>query len=94
MAAADRGVRIVVSGQVQGVGFRYFARAQAQSLGLRGCVRNLADGRVEAVAVGLPDDVEQFTARLREGPAAGCVRECQVILLDPCDTYSDFRITY
>jgi acylphosphatase len=94
MAAAGRGVRIVVSGRVQGVGYRYFARAQAQSLGVRGYVRNLADGSVEAVAVGPPDGVEQFVARLRDGPAAGVVRQCQVTPLEEAGTHSDFQITY
>jgi acylphosphatase len=94
MAAAERGVRIVVHGRVQGVGYRYFARAQAQSLGIRGCVRNLVGGGVEAVAVGPAEVVAQFVERLRVGPAGGSVGECQVVTLDQPQTYRDFQITY
>jgi acylphosphatase len=61
--------RFTIAGRVQGVGFRYFVRQQAQDLGLAGWVRNLADGRVEAFVEGSPAELDQIEARLREGPA-------------------------
>jgi len=61
--------RFLVTGRVQGVGFRYFAETSAVSLGLRGFVRNLRDGRVEAVAEGAAEALAAFEAALREGPA-------------------------
>ncbi len=58
-----------MTGQVQGVGFRYFAETTAVGLGLRGFVRNLRDGRVEALAEGSPDALATFEHALRTGPA-------------------------
>ena len=63
-----RACRFWVSGRVQGVGFRWYVRRAAQELGLAGRVRNLPDGRVEVVAVGEPEALNAFRARLREGP--------------------------
>ena len=64
MAAA----RFFVSGRVQGVAFRAHTRVQALALGLRGHARNLADGRVEVLAVGDADAIERLAQWLRQGP--------------------------
>ena len=66
-------VRCLVSGKVQGVFFRASARHQAQSLGISGYARNLADGRVEVLACGEPDKVDQLKAWLAKGPDAARV---------------------
>jgi len=58
----------VISGRVQGVGFRAFAQRAAQEIGLTGWVRNLANGDVEAHANGSPEQLDEFDARLRTGP--------------------------
>jgi acylphosphatase len=60
--------RYLVSGRVQGVGFRYFAEAVAAREGLHGWVRNLPDGRVEAVAEGEAEAIERFEHAIRHGP--------------------------
>jgi acylphosphatase len=60
--------RFLVSGRVQGVGFRWFVRHEAQALGLAGTVRNLPDGRVVVEAAGPAAAIETLKARLREGP--------------------------
>lgn len=65
--------RFVVAGRVQGVGFRWFVRKRALGLGLRGWVRNLADGRVETIAEGDPAALDQLEAVLRDGPEAAVV---------------------
>ena len=62
-------VTFFVRGRVQGVGFRWWARARALELGLVGHARNLADGRVEVVAQGDPRVVRQFEELLREEPS-------------------------
>lgn len=67
-----------VSGQVQGVGYRYFATRVAREMGLKGWVRNLSDGRVEAYAAGSAHMLEDFEARLRQGPPASEVRGVEV----------------
>lgn len=66
--------RFVVSGQVQGVGFRYSAMAQARRLGLTGWVANLPDGSVEGVAAGPDEALAQFHDWLRRGPPAARVK--------------------
>jgi len=67
-----------ISGQVQGVGYRQFAARVAREFGLKGWVRNLSDGRVEAFAAGSARLLEDFEARLRQGPPAGDVRGVEV----------------
>jgi acylphosphatase len=62
--------RFVVTGQVQGVGFRWFVARHARSLGLGGYARNLPDGRVEVVASGgEAEAMAQLEELLRAGPA-------------------------
>jgi acylphosphatase len=77
---------------VQGVGYRYFAERTARHLGLRGFVRNLPDGRVEAVAAGRDDAVAAFITTLRQGPAAGRVDGLEIGEATLEDTVSRFEI--
>ena len=65
--SATAAARFLVSGRVQGVAFRAYTRAQAQALGLRGHARNLADGRVEVLAVGDAAAVERLADWLKTG---------------------------
>ena len=58
----------VVTGRVQGVGYRYFAQKAALALNLRGWVRNLPSGSVECLAAGSAAALAQFEDRLRQGP--------------------------
>jgi acylphosphatase len=69
--------RYLISGRVQGVGFRYFTHAVASREGLRGWVRNLPDGRVEAAAEGEHDALERFERRIRTGPPGARVSDVQ-----------------
>lgn len=66
-------LRFIVRGRVQGVGYRYFARRSAESLGLVGFARNLADGSVEVVAEGEPQALSSLEAALRQGPSFALV---------------------
>jgi acylphosphatase len=70
-------VRIVVSGRVQGVGFRYAAVTQARRLGLAGWARNQPDGSVEIVAEGAPGATGELIAWCRRGPPAARVASVQ-----------------
>lgn len=74
-----RTVRILVSGRVQGVGFRAFAQRQADRLGIDGWVRNLEDGRVEALAAGEEAAVAEFIDALRRGPLIARVAGIEVM---------------
>ena len=66
-------VKCLVSGRVQGVFFRASTREQALSLGITGYARNLPDGRVEVMACGERDAVDQLRAWLTRGPSAARV---------------------
>lgn len=69
--------RFFVSGRVQGVGFRFFAEQTAASLGVRGYVRNLFDGRVEVYAIGSADQMESLRDALRHGPRMSAVHRVE-----------------
>jgi len=71
-------VRVLISGHVQGVFFRATCAARARSLGLGGSVRNLPDGRVEAVFEGPSEDVEAMVAWCRTGPEYARVDELEI----------------
>ena len=70
--------RYFIGGRVQGVGFRYFAREAGLREGVRGWVRNLVDGRVEAFAEGEADAVERFEQHIRSGPVGAHVGRVDV----------------
>lgn len=63
----------LVSGRVQGVGFRYFVQRQAQANGVDGWARNLADGRVEVLLSGPEDEVAEVQRQVAIGPPASRV---------------------
>ena len=65
--------RLLVTGRVQGVGYRQWMCREAEQLGLKGWVRNLRDGSVEAMIDGDPAAVRKIIARAREGPPAARV---------------------
>jgi acylphosphatase len=68
-------LRVLISGKVQGVGYRFWTVRQARNLDLRGWVRNLSDGRVEAVFSGDRRVVEQMLELCYQGPSAAVVKE-------------------
>lgn len=94
MAPESETVRahIHVSGRVQGVYYRKNATRSALSLGLTGWVRNLPDRRVEAVAEGERDRVEDFLGWCREGPSMAIVRDVEVSWEAATGEFETFRI--
>jgi acylphosphatase len=66
--------RYLVTGRVQGVGYRYFAVQEARRLGVTGFARNLPDGSVEVIAEGADDALSQFEEALRSGPSFAAVQ--------------------
>ena len=69
---------ILVSGRVQGVGFRRFARNAAERLGIESNPKNLRDGRVFIIAEGRPEAVELYINELRKGPMFAHVENVDV----------------
>ncbi|MEO0098064.1 MAG: acylphosphatase [candidate division WOR-3 bacterium] len=87
-------VHLYISGIVQGVFFRDFTRRQAQALKIKGWVRNLWDGRVEAVGEGEEEKIKEWLKRLREGPPGAKVTGLEIEYEEPTGEFSDFRIIY
>jgi acylphosphatase len=88
------GLRIYLSGVVQGVGFRYFTRNVARKFGVRGFVKNLSDGRVMMVAEGEKEQVEKFVSEITNGPRFAVVKKIEMEELSPSGKYEDFVIVY
>ena len=85
-------MKFVISGRVQGVGFRFFTENWAHRLGLSGYVKNCADGTVEAYAVGDADALEEFKDHLAEGPRSARVDNIQEIEEQVKDNYRRFVV--
>jgi acylphosphatase len=81
-----------VSGRVQGVWFRQSTKEQALSLGLKGWVRNLNDGRVEVLAAGEEKAVRQLEAWLAQGPELANVAEVISEYSEVDESATDFRV--
>jgi acylphosphatase len=86
--------RFIVRGNVQGVGFRYFAVREARKAGIVGTVRNLTDGTVEAVAEGPQQAMGEFGAALERGPSYGDVSGVDETEMQPTGRYTGFDVVF
>ncbi len=84
--------RFIVSGEVQGVGFRFFAQRVAAQHQLTGYVRNLEDGRVEMLAEGSVEGIEGFKHDIAAGPKHARVEQVEEVSVEPTGRYPTFRI--
>ena len=84
--------RVRVSGRVQGVFFRDSARKQAERLGLAGWVRNLPDGRVEALFEGPPGSVTEMIEWCKEGPPQASVEDVETDPEEPGGDLEGFEV--
>jgi acylphosphatase len=84
--------QFLITGQVQGVGYRYFAQRAAARHQVLGHVRNCPDGSVEVIAEGSPRDVEEFKKDLVTGPQWSRVDQVEEINLEPSGLYANFRV--
>lgn len=89
----DVRAHIIVTGRVQGVGFRYFAYHWAERLGLKGWVRNNWDGSVETEVEGDRSAVEEYIVQMKLGPRWGRVTDVKVEYKPYEGTYMDFDVT-
>lgn len=87
-----KGLHCVVSGKVQGVWFRAWTRDLADSLGIKGWVRNKSDGSVEVLAQAEQAVLEEFRQRLLEGPPLARVAGVEAELVEAGEAFADFDI--
>jgi len=91
---AEQRLRVRIEGRVQGVWFRDSTRSQAVPLGLTGWVRNLPDGRVEAVFEGPEENLKRILAWCRQGPPAARVDKVEALWEEAQGEFSSFKITF
>ena len=84
--------RYLITGRVQGVGFRFFVHGAAVREGLNGWVRNLPSKHVEAFAEGEPAAIERFETQLRQGPPAARVDRVDAVDVPPSLDLTGFGI--
>ncbi|HEQ3484620.1 TPA: acylphosphatase [Vibrio cholerae] len=84
--------KFIVSGHVQGVGFRYYTSHQGLKLGLTGYAKNLNNGDVEVVACGAPERLEELYLWLQEGPKTASVRQVRRLSSELEHDYQGFEI--
>ncbi|MRH42480.1 acylphosphatase [Aquibacillus halophilus] len=84
---------LIISGVVQGVGFRMTAKQRANEVGVYGWVKNLPDGTVEIEVEGSKDKVNEFTEVIRKGPGGFIkVDHVEITTLDDPKGYSSFEV--
>lgn len=83
---------LLVSGVVQGVGYRQFCREKARILGVTGWVRNLRDSRVEALIQGTNSVISDYKRMLDIGPARAKVEDIKVMVVDKAKIMKEFEI--
>ncbi len=84
--------RILVTGNVQGVSYRRFAKTWADNIGIKGWCRNLDDGRVEILAEGSKEDIDRFGDKLKEGPLLSKVSDVDIKHEPKTSQFSSFVI--
>ncbi len=84
----------VVSGRVQGVGFRYFIYRKAMNLNVLGWVRNRPDGKVEALIEGEEVDLEKMLFELRQGPSGSRVDKCELVWKPYAQSVTSFKVMH
>ncbi len=87
-------LELVISGGVQGVGFRYFAERTARSYYVTGYVTNLPDGRVKVVAEGSKEVLSDFLEELKKGPPLSWIESVQVKWGEYRARFEDFSIRF
>ena len=86
-------IRAIVSGRVQGVGFRISTLHKARQIGVRGYVRNLTNGNVEILALGQADKVDKLLQWARSGPPSAIVNNLEVeVLTNDIEEFPGFEI--
>jgi acylphosphatase len=93
-SSRDERAHFYFEGRVQGVGFRYTAEKVALDIGLTGWVKNLPDGRVEAVCEGPREKIEAFSEKLKTGPLGAHIRKVACDWQKPTGEFDDFTVEF
>lgn len=87
-----RCVHLLIKGKVQGVYYRASAKSKADALDIYGWIKNTAEGNVEAVAYGKPDNVMKFINWCMQGPVRADVEEVITEEIEPAQAYETFEV--
>jgi acylphosphatase len=90
----EQTMELLVSGRVQGVGFRYFALQTAQRYQIHGYVQNRVNGSVKIIAQGKPPHIQAFIAAIQAGPTRGFVDSIERSPITAAIQYQDFHVRY
>lgn len=85
---------MIITGKVQGVGFRYFAQMKAIQYEITGWVKNLPGGSVELVATGDKENINMFLEELRNGNPFAKVKDIKITELEESEPFQSFIIKY
>ena len=85
---------LLLSGRVQGVGFRYFAIVRAARYNIKGYVRNIYDNKVEIVCQGEPDNLDKFILEVKKGPSFSHITNVEMEEIKNSPVYKSFEIKY
>ena len=85
---------IYIEGRVQGVGFRHFAKVNAEEVGVFGWIKILPDGRVEAKFAGPMDHIREMVNRCEKGPGPARVENIDVTIEESNEDFNDFEVRY
>ncbi len=88
------GAKILISGFVQGVGYRYYCLGQAKSLGLTGWVKNNQDSSVSVQVEGDKSLIESLIKELKIGPQSAVVNAVNIEWIEFKGVFSDFKVTF
>jgi len=86
--------KIIFSGRVQGVGFRYFVESIASKYDIKGYVRNTRDGKVEVVCQGEEEDLKHFINEIKKGPSFSVITDIEIEEMKEREKYNTFEIRY
>ena len=87
-----RRIKLLISGRVQGVYFRYFTQKKAKQLGVNGFARNLPDGRVEIVADADHEPINQLIEWSHKGPVTARVDQVEFVDIEIDEVFTTFEI--
>lgn len=93
-AESHRAAEILVEGQVQGVGYRYFVQRRASRLNLTGYAMNLPDGRVRVRVEGTQESIEELVRELEKGPPLARVEKVSLTWLPHSGRFATFGIRF